>query len=87
MVRTATIERYHRFGTPRHHLRVIYRGRVLWWRDGAGSAIADAPDYGAESLAAMREHARKHGFTHVRIAGDWQGRTKPKGGKLQIPKV
>ena len=85
--RTATIERYHCYGTPRHHLRVTYRGRVLRWRDASSPglcfAMADAPDWGAESLQAMKAHARRHGFTHVRIVGDWSGRTKPRGGSLK----
>lgn len=84
--RTATIERYHCYGTPRLHLRVTYQGRVLRWRDasspGLSFAMADAEDRGAETLDAMRAHARRHGFTHVRIVGDWFGRTKPRGGSL-----
>ena len=85
---TATIERYHCYGTPHHWLHVHYRGRVLNWSlrdaDGyyQGQAYADARDDGPEVLQAMRQHAARMGFTHVRIAGDWSGRTKPKGGRL-----
>lgn len=81
--RTATIERYHCFGTPRYHLRVTYKGELLRWRSGGMSVVADAVDYGNETFMAMWAHARNHGFTHVRVAGDWTGRTKPRGGKIQ----
>jgi hypothetical protein len=86
--RTATIERYHCFGTPHHWLQVHYRGKVLNWSarrpDGSyeGQTYADARHDGDDVLAAMRAHAKRMGFTHVRITGDWQGRTKPNGGAL-----
>ena len=81
--RTATIERYSiGFGTSRHYLRVTYKGKLLRWRSGTGSAVANAVDCGYETLMAMHGHARNQGFTHVRIAGDWDGKIKPRGGKL-----
>ena len=86
--RTATIERYHCYGTSNHHLRTLYRGNVLDWAayrpDGSyeGYAYADARHDGNDVLQAMRDRAKCLGFTHVRIAGDWQGCTKPKGGAL-----
>lgn len=82
---TATIERYHCFGTPRYHLRATSRGRVLTWRDadspGLSFAYAIAEDRGAETLAAMKARAKRHGFTHCRIVGEWVGE-RPRGGKL-----
>lgn len=84
MRKTATIDRYHCWGTPRHHLRVAYMGRTLQWRDtsspGLSFAYADMVDYGAESIEAAKAHAKRQGFTHVRFTGDWS--VKPRGGKL-----
>lgn len=81
-MKTATIERYHCYGTPNHHIRVTYRGNVLRWRDSASPglsfAMADTVDRGSETIGAMIEHARRHGFTHARFTGDWKGRTMQK---------
>jgi beta-mannanase len=84
--RTATVTRYHCYGTPQHHLSVSYRGETLRWATHdpqgyyTGNAYADMVDYGQESIEAAKDHARKQGFTHIRFAGEW--RTKPRGGKL-----
>jgi len=82
-VKTATIERYHVFGTMRHNIRVTYRGNVLTWvtSDPWTRHYADASFYGQESIDAMRQHAKRAGFSHVRFVGDWDKWTKPKGGK------
>lgn len=81
--KTATIERFHMYGTPRYCLHLLYRGSVVQWSEGNGvTGYAQTAYDDAEALQAMRDTARRFGFTHVRIAGDWQGRTKPKGGKL-----
>lgn len=88
-MKTATIERYHLYGTCHHHLRVLYRGSVLNWtmRDAQGyyqgQAYADAMDVGAETVNAMIGHASRNGFTHVRFAGDWKGRTVRKTMKIK----
>jgi len=82
--RTATIERYHCYGTPRHHLCVRYRGKTLSWSAGPSWHIvyADAWHYGADTFRAMVQHAENRGFTHVRIVGDWTHSTKPAGGSI-----
>lgn len=91
--RTATIERYHVHGTMRYELRVTYRSETLWWnaRDNGVSRtfyaiVQDCPLKGwgdiPDDVQACRDHAKRHGFTHVRIIGDWSKRTKPKGGAL-----
>lgn len=85
-MKTATIERYHCFGTPNHHLKVTYKGHTLRWSNHdakgyyLGETWADMVDYGAESIVAARGHAKKHGFTHVKFTGDWKN--KPRGGKV-----
>ena len=80
--RTATIERCHMWGTPRNYFQLMYNGRcVCWWENGA-QVFAQTMYDDAEALQAMRDTAKRQGFTHVRIAGEWQGRTKPKGGKV-----
>lgn len=80
---TATIERYHCYGTRHHHLRVTYRGKTLQWSEGLTSAWADMVDYGQESIDAAKGHARKQGFTHCRFVGDWTNYRSPqRGGKL-----
>ena len=85
-MKTATIERYHIYGTMNHGLCVTYRGRVLHWTENGGySVYADAPDWGQESIDAMRKHALNHGFTHCRFVGDWSKARKPVGGKLIKP--
>jgi hypothetical protein len=89
---TATIERYHVWGTHRHELRVMHRGRVVSWYEGLTHVLAivqddptQARDVGwlvSTDVHACRLHAKRQGFTHVRFAGDWSKRTKPKDGKL-----
>lgn len=79
-IKTATIERYHVWGTSHHHLRVTYKGKTLnWWKDGA-HVYADMLDYGNESIDACMEHAKRQGFNRVRFVGDW--RNPPNGGML-----
>ena len=86
--RTATITRYHCYGTPRHHLSVSYLGQRLRWTvrdaDGyyKGNAIADMVHNGDESIEAAKNIARKQGFTHVKFDGDWPNARKPRNGKL-----
>lgn len=91
--KTATIERYQVYGTPRYELRVTYRGRTLRWR-GEGMSdvwaiVQNDPIWThhrgqriSSDVYTCRVHAERMGFTHVRIAGDWDKRTKPAGGKL-----
>ena len=79
--KTATIERYRAFGTPYENICVTYRGYTLnWWKDRC-HVFAHTKYYGQESIDAMKEHAKRHGFTHVRFVG-WTS-NKPKGGKLK----
>jgi len=92
--KTATIERYHVYGTPRHELRVTYRGEFInWWETSPEGAhvhayaiVQDDPtkdwDGGPVDVNMCRLYAKRMGFTHVRIVGDWDRRTKPAGGKL-----
>jgi hypothetical protein len=85
--KTVTLERYHCYGTPRHHIRLTYRGVTLhWWEQtdtGPASVYADAADHhDSWQIAAMRATAKKQGFTHLRIAGDWSQRAKVSGGAL-----
>ena len=80
--KTATIERYHIFGTMRHMIRVTYRGRPLTWWENGYSVHAHCEHHGPTEVEYMRDHARRHGFTHARIVGDWDHRTKPTGGAL-----
>ena len=88
MRRTVTLERYHCYGTPRHHLRLTYRGRTLHWWDqtdtGPASVYADACDFHQQDqIDAMRATAKRQGFTHLRVVGDWSRRNKPRGGILK----
>jgi hypothetical protein len=91
--RTATVERYHVYGTMRYELRVMYRGRVLRWSIGNGSTAmaivqndpTQQPNIGwlcPVDVFACRAHAKRMGFTHVRFVGDWERRTKPVNGAL-----
>lgn len=80
--KTATIERYRCRGTPRYHLRLTYRGLTLnYWQSGY-SLWHDCVHYGDDSIEALKDAARKRGFTHVRFTGDWTCARKPKGGAL-----
>lgn len=82
MRKTATIERCHCYGTPRFYFCLTYRGRVCsYWQTGHIVYCQTMAD-DLESLQAMKDHARKQGFTHVKFSGDWDKRTKPQGGKL-----
>jgi hypothetical protein len=87
--KTATIERRHLYGTPRYQLYVTYCGHTLRWNEGMTSCYAIVQDDPTGAPAGMpadvriaRDHAKRFGFTHVRIAGDWERRTKPRGGAL-----
>ena len=80
--RTALIERFHYYGTPRYGFVVSYRGATVRWREGNADVWAQTAFDDAEAMEYSRKHAKAQGFTHCRIAGDWSGRTKPKGGKL-----
>jgi hypothetical protein len=82
--RTATIERYHVFGTRHYCLSLIYRGRDLTpCFDSLHRVPVMVPD-DAEGILRMQRIAKAQGFTHCRFTGDWDryGRTKPRGGKL-----
>lgn len=88
-MKTASIERYQMWGTPRHHARAMYRGKTIRYVSSEGGrpvfVILDAPHwFGLDHDALMAEwRTRLHalGFTHIRFVGDW-GNTAPKGGKL-----
>ena len=73
MVKTATIERYHVYGTHWYSLSLRYRGLPIG---------KDEIHIGASDIEALRARARSHGFTHVKYAGDWAKKTKPRNGKL-----
>lgn len=81
--KTATIERYHCYGTPRYHIRVTYCGRTINWAEGNSTVYADWVDGSQDAdIANARAVAKRFGFTHVRFVGDWERRTKPQGGKV-----
>lgn len=80
--RTATIERYHVWGTPHYCLGLFYRGEELTPKVSPGSLLAEwipADDAGRERLRTL---AKAQGFTHVRFTGDWSWPFPPRGGKL-----
>ena len=76
--RTATIQRYHVYGTPNHCLAMFYRDKEITPRRVAWSLPDWIPD-DAAGIEQMRQHAKALGFTHVRFTG-W--RNNPKNGKL-----
>jgi hypothetical protein len=80
--KTATIERFHVYGTPRYGYVLTYRGNVIRWREGLAECWAQTADDSLESLQSLKARALQFGFTHVRITGNWERRTKPNGGKL-----
>ncbi len=84
--RTAVISRVHMYGTHRYYLSLMHRGYQIGPREpqllpGHWAPFELVQD-DAAGMQRMRDHAKRLGFTHVRIAGDWQGRTVPKGGAL-----
>lgn len=81
-MKTATIERYHVWGTPRHNIRVTYRGKTLNHWEGLTHSYADMPD-SPEAREHCKAYALRQGFDMVRYVGDWSKTTKPKGGKLR----
>lgn len=85
MKKTATLERSRGVsGHPSsYRLSLKYHGKyaVSWVIENVW-VPADAPDYGDESVEGFRELAKQDGFTHIRFAGDWAGRDKPREGKL-----
>lgn len=91
MRKTATIERYHVYGTPRHHVRATYRGHTVnYWQQGdcrPEHVYLDAVHcFGIDEIELLHEWRKRLkglGFTHVRFDGAWgKHNTKPKGGKL-----
>lgn len=84
--KTASIERYHVWGTPNYCLSMFYRTDEMTPRDPASfpghrALPAWIPD-DATGIERMRVHAKANGFTHVRFVGDWERRVKPSGGKI-----
>lgn len=57
-MKTATIERYHIFGTCQHERHVLYRGRHIGARNQGYF-----PD-DLQGLESAKQWARAHGFTH-----------------------
>jgi len=57
-MKTATIERYHLYGTMRHMICARYRGDILFWWTNGHRVFADAPFYGQDSIDAMKDPNR-----------------------------
>ncbi len=70
--KTATIERYHMYGTRHYSLKMTYKGYT--WHE--------VTDHGNDSTEKLLTLARNRGFTHVKFVGNWDRRTKPKNGSL-----
>ncbi len=70
--KTATIERYHMYGTRHHALKITYRGYTRH----------EVIDHGEDSIVLLLNVARVRGYTHAKFVGDWARRTKPKNGAL-----
>lgn len=84
-MKTATIERYHVFGTSRHNQSLTYNGSTLhYWSDGQ-SVYVQAPCYGIETIKELSKRAYQRGFTHIRFCGDWSGYNVPK--TIKIPSI
>ena len=81
-MKTATLERTHIYGTPRHQQALVYRGNVVRFWEHGHSTYLQAPCFGLETIASMVDRALEQGFTHIRFAGDWQGYTVRKTMKL-----
>jgi len=79
-MKTVTIFKYPVYGADYEIIQALYRGIPLsYWADGH-STLAHAKFYGQESIDAMKQFARRLGFTHCQFIG-WTSQ-KPKGGKL-----
>lgn len=79
--RTVTLERWPVSG-GRHGLRLMQGGKHVRWTEGCAQVWAVAYADDDEVIQAMREMAKRQRFTHMRIAGDWTLRAKPRGGRL-----
>lgn len=75
-MKTATIQRYPIFGTPYYSLNMLYRGFTVW-QEVDKWGIRE-PMKELTRIASLQEN----GFTHFRFTGDWDGRTKPRNGKI-----
>jgi hypothetical protein len=93
MRKTATIERYHCYGTPNHHVAAYYRGKRVSYSDYSGGywngvVVLDAVHtFGVAQQSLLhnwRQRLKGLGFTHWRFVGDWgpSGLNKPQDGKL-----
>ena len=80
MKKTITIFRYPVSGANCDMIEARYRGVTLNWYGDGHQESAQEKYVGDESIDAMKQHARRQGFTHVRFVG-WTT-DKPKGGKL-----
>lgn len=84
-MKTATIERYHVWGTPNHCVALWYRGEELTpLEDGSTVRRQWIPD-DVQGVERLRQVAINLGFTHVRYTGEW-GRKHPKKQKLLAPR-
>lgn len=87
-MKTATLERYHVWGTPNHCLALFYRNEELTPREnpalpGHRALPAWIRDDDA-GIAQLVSHARSLGFTHVKFEGDWSKRTIRKTMRIEV---
>jgi len=80
--KTATIERAPIWGTPYHSVNLLYLGYNLWQEIDRGFIEPSG------LTPSIRELARfallpANGFTHWKFTGDWEKRTKPRGGSIK----
>jgi len=81
-MKTATIERYHVWGTPNHCFAMFYRENEL---TPTHSPTCPTPQWipdDEQGRVRLLRLAHMRGFTHIRYAGDWDKRTKPHGGLI-----
>lgn len=81
--KTATIERYHIWGTRgNYQARVMYRGRVVQFWESGYCVRLDFPANDSDWAQVARSNAKRAGFTAVRFVGDFSHSAKPSGGQL-----
>jgi hypothetical protein len=80
--KTATIERYHVYGTPNYCVALFYQGRELTPKESPRSVLHRWIPGDSEGVTELTALAARLGFTHVRYVGNWERQTKPRDGEL-----
>jgi hypothetical protein len=82
--KTASIERYHVWGTPHYCLALVYRGKDYTPHESPTCPIPRMIPDDADGIAKLKRVARAWGFSHVQFTGDWDRMKRPARQSVDI---